>query len=247
MSPKSAGLAKKWGYTNVSVYVEGEPAWKKAGFITTSTPAYISKGNVVLVDLRSSEDVMKGHVPGAVNIPEMELTGARSMFPSFMGAHIIYYSDSSGIVKKAIKISNGWGYKNATALLGGIDAWQRAGYNLSTGPALKTIDYVRKLSPGEISIADFKNAMSSNAVILDVRTPEEFNYGHFPNAINIPVDDLPSRYTEISRNSTVLTQCKTGVRAEMAFNILKDKGFDVKYLNARPEFKADGSYAISEW
>ena len=246
MSPKSAGLAKKLGYTNVSVYIEGEPAWKKAGFITTSTPEYIRKGNIVLVDLRSSEDVMKGHIPGAVNIPATELTVARSMFPSFMGAHIIYYADSRGIVKKAIKISHGWGYKNATALLGGIDAWQSAGYKLSTGPALKKIDYVRKLSPGEISIAEFKNAISSDAVILDVRTPEEFNYAHFPNAINIPVDDLPSRYTEISRNSAVLTQCKTGVRAEMAFNILKEKGYDVKFLKARCTFRADGGYSILE-
>jgi rhodanese-related sulfurtransferase len=246
MSPKSAGLAKKWGYTNVSVYIEGEPAWKKVGFITTSTPEYIRKGNIVLVDLRSSDDVMKGHIPGAVNIPAMELTVARSMFPSFMGAHIIYYSDSSGTVKKAIKISNGWGYKKATALLDGIDAWQRAGYKLSTGPALKKIDYVRKLSPGEISIADFKKAISSDTVILDVRTPEEFSYGHFPNAINIPVDNLSSRYTEIDKNRSILTQCKTGVRAEMAYTILKEKGYNVKYLKARCEFRADGVYSIQE-
>jgi rhodanese-related sulfurtransferase len=168
------------------------------------------------------------------------------MFPLFKGAHIVYYSDSRGNVKKAIKTSNGWGYKKATALLGGIDAWQSAGYKLSTGVALRKIDYVRKLSPGEISIADFKNALSSDAVVLDVRTPEEFNYAHFPNAINIPVDDLPSRYAEISKNSSVLTQCKTGVRAEMAFNILKEKGYDVKFLKARCEFRADGGYSILE-
>ncbi len=246
MSPKSAGLAKKWGHTNVSVYIEGEPAWKKAGFITTSTPEYIRKGNIVLVDLRSSDDVTKGHIPGAVNIPAMELTAARSQFPSFMGAHIIYYADSREILKKAVKISNGWGYENTTALLNGIDAWRSAGYTLSTGPALQKIDYVRKLSPGEISIADFKNAISSDTVILDVRTPEEFSYGHFPNAINIPVDTLSSRYTEIAKDRSVLTQCKTGVRAEMAYTILKEKGYNVKFLKAKCEFRADGVYSIQE-
>jgi len=247
MSPKSAGLAKKWGYTNVSVYVQGEPAWKKAGFLTTSTPQYIKKGNVVLVDLRSSDEVSKGHIPGAVNIPVSKIESSKQMFPGFKGAHIVFYSDSRESIRKSVHKVNDWGYKKATALLGGINSWQSAGYNLSTGKAANEISYVRKLSPGEISIADFRDAISSDTIILDVRTTEEFSNGHFPNAVNIPVDDLAARYSELPKSGSVFTQCKTGVRAEMAFNILKQKGYDVKFLNAKPEFKSDGGYSILEW
>ncbi len=48
MSTASAGLAKKLGYTNIRVYLDGEPAWSKANLPTYSTTEFIKNGNVVL-------------------------------------------------------------------------------------------------------------------------------------------------------------------------------------------------------
>jgi rhodanese-related sulfurtransferase len=247
MSPKAAGIALKSGYKNVSVFLGGEPGWKKAGYCTTSTPGFIQTGNVILVDLRDHKAVTAGHIPGAVSIPSGTLDDMKSQFPSYKGAHILFYSDNIDDIRSSVRKARKWGYKKSTVFLGGVDAWTQAGLNLEKGPAASEISYVRKISPGEISIADFDQAVKSgSSVILDVRTPSEFAAGHFSGAVNIPVDDMSVRCTELPKNKTIFAHCIQGVRAEMAFNILKDKGYKVKFLKAEPVFNSDGTYEITE-
>jgi phage shock protein E len=66
-----------------------------------------------------------------------------------------------------------------------------------------------------------KNILES-ATILDVRTPEEFSGGHYPNAINIPLDELPQRINEIKEmKQPIVAYCRSGNRSEMAVSILK--------------------------
>lgn len=61
---------------------------------------------------------------------------------------------------------------------------------------------------------------SKNALLLDVRTPAEFESGHIEGAINIPVDDLRSRIGEIPVDQTVVAYCKVGMRGYLATRIL---------------------------
>ncbi len=247
MSPKAAGLAVKWGYTNIRVFVHGEPGWKKAGYYTASTPDFLKTGNIILVDLRSQEDVKAGHIPGAAGIPAGILADARNKFPSYQGAHIVFYSDSTDDLKMAVKTARRWGYRKTTVFAGGVDAWKQKGYSLTKGLAASEINYARRTSPGEISIADFEKVMKSGtAVIVDVRTPTEHAAGHFKGAVNIPVDDIASRCSELSKEKTIYTHCATGVRAEMAFNILKEQGYAAKFLKAEPVFNKDGTHRLME-
>ncbi len=247
MSPKAAGMAQKWGYTNIRVFLQGEPGWKKAGYYTTSTPGYIKTANVILIDLRSRKAVKAGHIPGAISIPAEELTKVRDKFPSYKGAHIVFYSDNEKDINEAVRTGRKWGYKKTTVYLGGVNAWKQSGYKLAKGPAAKDIKYVRKISPGEISIADFTKAIESDtAVIVDVRTPTEHAAGHINGVVNIPVDDMAIRHAELSKEKTILTHCITGVRAEMAYTILKERGYKVKFLMAEPVFNPDGTYEITE-
>lgn len=72
------------------------------------------------------------------------------------------------------------------------------------------------------------------AVLLDVRTPGEFNgtsedpsFGHFRNAININVDELPDRVKELSKfkKQEVLVYCSHSHRSPRATYLLSTKGF----------------------
>jgi rhodanese-related sulfurtransferase len=182
-----------------------------------------------------------------VGIPVDTLRNYKDKFPGIKSAHIIFYSDNSKEIDQAVRTLGNWGYIKVTGLPGGVTAWKSAGYKTVEGPALSEINYVRKLNPGEISITDFKKSIDVDTIIVDVRTPEEYSHGHFQRAVNIPVDELPLRLAELSKDSSIITHCRTGVRAEMAFNILKGKGYNVKFLKARPEFRADGAYDIVEW
>ncbi|MBC8419253.1 MAG: rhodanese [Desulfobacterales bacterium] len=248
MSPKSAGLAKKWGWKNVRVYLEGTPDWKKTGHYFVSTSDYVRTANIVLIDLRSPAAVTAGHIPGAVNIPAGSLAGAKESFPESLTAPVVFYSDNMNESIEAVKTARGWKYKNVSLLeFPGAIAWQKSGYDIKTGPAAEKIVYVRKLEPGEISIENFEDALKSKAItVIDVRGPSEYAAGHFPGAINISLDELPAKLDELPRDKFMVVHCRTGVRGEMAYLLLKEKGFDVKYLKAGCQCKEDGTYMIWE-
>ncbi len=70
--------------------------------------------------------------------------------------------------------------------------------------------------------------------ILDVRTPEEFAAGHIPGAVNIPHTELSARLGELgadARERELIVYCRSGRRAAVAEEILRDAGFsDLRHL-----------------
>ncbi len=61
--------------------------------------------------------------------------------------------------------------------------------------------------------------------LLDVRTPLEFAAGHIPGAVNIPVDELRQRLSELPRDRTIAAYCQVGQRGYLATRILLQAGF----------------------
>ncbi|MCL6523212.1 MAG: rhodanese-like domain-containing protein [Thermoflavifilum sp.] len=67
--------------------------------------------------------------------------------------------------------------------------------------------------------------IQQGAIILDVRTPQEFKSGHIPGAINIPVQQLQQQLHRLKKNQVIITCCASGARSALAKNILKQAGF----------------------
>ncbi len=64
------------------------------------------------------------------------------------------------------------------------------------------------------------------ALIVDVRTDDEFNARHLDGAVNIPVDELDKRLGELpDKKRPVIVYCKSGSRSAKAAAILKAAGF----------------------
>ncbi len=61
--------------------------------------------------------------------------------------------------------------------------------------------------------------------LLDVRTAEEFSAGHLPGAVNISVDELRSRFSELPNDRKIAAYCKVGQRGYLATRILLQSGF----------------------
>lgn len=73
-----------------------------------------------------------------------------------------------------------------------------------------------------------KAQKKQDAVILDVRTPEEFKEGHIENAINVDIyddDDFEKKISTLDRNKTYFVYCKAGVRSSRAVEKMKSQGF----------------------
>ena len=64
-----------------------------------------------------------------------------------------------------------------------------------------------------------------HASVIDVRTPGEFEMEHYPNAINIPLDQVLQRLEELKQlPKSIVAYCKSGNRSAMAVNILQQHG-----------------------
>ena len=62
-------------------------------------------------------------------------------------------------------------------------------------------------------------------LLIDVRTPFEYESGYIPTAVNIPLQDLPAGLPEVPKDSLIILYCRSGNRSASAADILKDAGF----------------------
>jgi rhodanese-related sulfurtransferase len=85
----------------------------------------------------------------------------------------------------------------------------------------------KKVDPVEFS----EVIAQPGVIILDVRTPEEFNAGHIPNAININIadSDFSSEVSKLDKNATVAVYCRSANRSAVATNEMAELGFTDMY------------------
>ncbi len=67
---------------------------------------------------------------------------------------------------------------------------------------------------------------SGNAMVVDVRTREEFMGGHVAGSINIPVTELQDHIDELKSDKHVILCCASGARSTRATRFLKDNGVE---------------------
>jgi len=80
---------------------------------------------------------------------------------------------------------------------------------------------------GQISAKEALAYLKAGALVVDVRSPGEYNSGHLPAAINIPLDEisttLPQRVTD--KKQVILLHCQSGMRSGLAQKKLKSLGY----------------------
>lgn len=73
--------------------------------------------------------------------------------------------------------------------------------------------------------------MAKGAAVVDVRTAEEVQIAALAGAINIPMNELPARISELDPAAPIAVLCHHGMRSEMASRFLERNGFtDVAHL-----------------
>ncbi|MCB2178473.1 rhodanese-like domain-containing protein [bacterium] len=93
---------------------------------------------------------------------------------------------------------------------------------MSNAPAAETVTGL----PAEISVQDAYQYYQDDTLILDVRTQEEWDAGHVPNATLIPLDQLPTRLGELPQDQDIVVICRSGNRSAQGRDILLSAGFE---------------------
>lgn len=132
----------------------------------------------------------------------------------------VFVVDKKGIVRAAMK-----DFPDPEAILRVVQRREETGFK---GTGRKG----RQLAP-EISHYGVSKIQENdpNTVILDIRDPVDWNAGHIPGAINIPIDWLIQRMDELPGKSTpIIIVCDQGLRSSGAARMLSDNGWRKLYV-----------------
>ena len=69
--------------------------------------------------------------------------------------------------------------------------------------------------------------LNNGAVLIDVRTVDEYNREHIPNAVNIPLDQIDTVAYDI--DTKIIVYCQSGMRSRQAVQTLLDMGYTNLY------------------
>ncbi|MBE9915294.1 FAD-dependent oxidoreductase [Paenibacillus donghaensis] len=93
-----------------------------------------------------------------------------------------------------------------------------------------------------ITLEDIKERNKENTILLDVRTRQEFEQGHIPDAVNIPLDELRDRLDQLDSSKKLLVYCQVGLRGYTAVRILRQKGFNAVNLTGGYKYYKSASF-----
>lgn len=71
---------------------------------------------------------------------------------------------------------------------------------------------------------DLSELINNGAVIIDVRSKDEFAAGHVKNSINIPLEQIGAQSEKLKKHPHIIVCCRSGTRSGMAKRTLESKG-----------------------
>ncbi len=173
----------------------------------------------LVIDTRPASEFAKGHVPGTLNIP------FNGSFVTWAGWLIPYERDFYLITDRMDQLDD---VRKALALIG-LD---RISGHFSPAAA------AGQETVAQVSVADLPRLQASSGyVVIDVRNDNEWNEGHIPDAIHIPLGQLKQRIGEIPADEQVVVHCQGGGRSSIAASLLLKMGRK-KAANLTGGFKA---------
>lgn len=256
MSPGSLAKAKKLGYTNVKVFVDGMPAWYGKNFGVTAPKSfkavYPDKDMpAIVLDLRPAAEIQQGFIKTAVAVADLaKVIKDQLPAPKVKAPILVVDTDGGAAAKTAAAAIVKAGYSGVNVLTGGMKAWQAAGLPVQTGVAATKVAFVPKPKAGSVPNEEFAKLASlapdqrKDVLILDVRTRKEAQDGMIKGALNVPQEELASRGAELPKDKRIVIHCSTGLRAEMAYALLRDQGFKAAFLNAELTVIDTGEFTI---
>lgn len=192
-----------------------------------------------------------GYYPGATTMT-MKVVFDKSSF-QILGAQIVGYD---GVDKRIDVI--------ATAISAGLKATELKDLEFAYAPPYSSakdpvnmagfiIDNIASGIVKQFHINEIDTLPKDGSfTLLDTRTEKEYSRGHVEGFINIPVDSLRERLSEIDKTKPVYVMCQSGLRSYISCRILTGEGFDCYnfaggyrfYESVRNEkMQSEGSYA----
>ena len=164
-----------------------------------------------------------GYYPGATPLSVKLIFAPEN--GKILGAQIVGYE---GVDKRIDVIATAIRAGMSVFDLGKLELAYAPPYSSAKDPVNMAVYVASNILKGDHEIIhwhDLRDKEHENALLLDVRTPEEFNLGTLKGAVSIPVDEIRNRLREIPKDREIIIFCQVGLRGYIAYKILKQKGY----------------------
>lgn len=278
-SALAAETLGRMGYGDVRVLAGGVEAWRRQGLpvrsgwgvhgkeygervahggdVTHMSAPELARRraageDVVVVDVRSREEYLRGHVPGTYHIAGGNLLVDGPRLPLKDGTTLVVScaGRTRGILGAKLLHDNG--FDNVYALENGVMGWFLSGHDIAEGPGLEVpapasaarVERIQRATDAlastegvrRCSLETFRDVYDSDRAfyLLDVRLPEEFQAGHVPRAISLPLGQMALAHENFLavRVAPVFLISDDDPRPVWAASLLQQLGFhDVSVLD----------------
>ena len=176
--------------------------------------AVLGRGGLV-IDTRPADAFAAGHIPGTISIPlnRSFTTWAGWLVPYDADFHLLASAGGRSVVE-AVRDLAMIGLDRVAGWFGPevVEEWAAKHGALESVPQIDVRDAGRRLGDGTLTA-------------IDVRAPSEYEAGHLPGVVNIPLGQLAARIAEVPRDRPLVMQCQGGGRSAMAAALLQAEGF----------------------
>jgi len=173
--------------------------------------ALANESEAIILDVRHENDFVKAHIPNSIFI------GIQGNFAPWVGSLLKDVNQKlllvipQGREEETITRLSRVGFDHVLAILkGGIDAWISAGYD---------VESIHSISPEQ-----FSEELNANSIVIYSRKPGEYDAEHVDNAVNIPSDNVNTRFSEVPTEKDFYLHCAGGYRSVIMSSILKSRG-----------------------
>lgn len=169
------------------------------------------KDEVLIIDVRSSEEYKAGHIPNAININVDELESKLNVIEDYKNKPIIAYCNSGNKSGKAAEILVNNGFQDVTNAQG-----------------VKKFEY-DLVQYEDVRGEAFQSFIDDNKdiVLVDVRPAKQVEEeGMIEGAINVPFDEVEDHLDQLPKDKTIALYCNTGTKSAEVSKQLEDHGYE---------------------
>lgn len=192
-----------------------------------------------LIDVREAGEYNSSHIPGASLISRRQLEVLLPQAVPYKGTPVVVCDDDGRRAELAAATLERLGYRQVSVLDGGVNRWATLDYPTEWGMNVPSKDFGEKVEVvhgvPEITAAELyeKMARGEKLVILDTRTPEEYQRFCIPGGRNVPGGELALRITDIAKDldkdATIVVNCAGRTRSIIGTRVLQRMGLKNVY------------------
>jgi glyoxylase-like metal-dependent hydrolase (beta-lactamase superfamily II)/rhodanese-related sulfurtransferase len=168
-----------------------------------------------LLDGRPPREFDAQHVPGSINVTmARSAVGTRAAWIVDPESDVLLTAETDAEARRMGRLLEAVGFRRlAGYLAGGLTAWQEAGLETASIPAIDVHELAERLRDHSVAL-------------LDVREDDEWEEGHVEGSVHLPYHELSNGLPELPNGKPLAVACSIGNRSSIAASLLRRAGVE---------------------